>query len=93
MDTNTPKRAKNTQKWTGKTPVFLDQKKVAEVGLPSHLRGIFFFFQNQVQDLGGTQLPLKKKNRKMVFEGLPEDNDNLCLRRCLTSLPLWNFRF
>ena len=25
------------QNWTGKTPVFLDQEKVAEGGLPSHL--------------------------------------------------------
>ena len=71
------------QKWTGKTPVFLDQKKVAEVGLPSHLCGIFFFFQKQVQDLGGTQPPLRKK-LKIVFEGLLQgsltiDKDNLCL--------------
>ena len=47
-----------------KNTCFCGPKKVAEVGLPSHLCGIFFFFQNQVQDLGGTQLPLRKKIAK-----------------------------
>ena len=50
------------QKWTEKNTYFFWTKKVAEVGLPSHLCGIFFFFQNQVQDLGGTQMPLRKKS-------------------------------